>query len=116
MIDDPDPYTLRLECPQHAKKALRKASLRPSQGRVLHQNPTIPPSTSSLPQRTQRRGPTFLGPANAFNHQLKVVLLESLAEVAAVILDSIGGLIESSQKGYNAISVHGSFVTPIDGA
>jgi hypothetical protein len=34
--------------------------------------------------------------------------LKSFTEVTAVILDSVGGLIGSSQKDDNAISVHGT--------
>src|SRR6266700_2291200 len=72
---------------KNMKKTARKTARRPGQRRVLHKDPCPTPGFGLETQCSTRRGPAMFFPGNTSNLQIKIVLGERLAKIAAIVFN-----------------------------
>lgn len=96
--DDGDTGTRSFQDAEDPQKLLREPMLGPGKRGVLYENPSVAPLLCHERQSFESGGPAMDFPRDSADIQLNAVRLESSGKVAAIILDSVGGLIFLTKK------------------
>jgi hypothetical protein len=95
--------------PQDIKNLRRAQGItpaRPSQSRVLKQNPSVAPGSGCFAQIGECATPSFFGPVNRHKLEGKSALSSCLAQFFAVIHHAVDGLVPPSKQQNDFLNAH----------
>ena len=91
---------------EEAQDLQREPSARPTERRILNENPAAAPAGSALAQLVEGRRPAALGPRNTHSLEKVAQRNQRFAQVPAIIDNRVGGLIARSKQRHNSLGIH----------